>query len=262
MKYIKPYRIFEADDNFQTVKDICLDLEDDGYSIDIKKKDGKSNIYILTIQKDDDSVFKVSDIDSTLVRIGDYLGEDLMFLYHNGVSYDQKSINYVKIQFYSKVESLFEFAYSWNTPIDDKVLHTYVTLSPIKTGMKHIKPHNKISESYQGEFKIIYGNNFIFGISTDLSDEIKDYTSDLRDNGFNIAFFSDDYKKGSMEHIKQIIYMNKISDNNQYTGFTYNEVKPDIDRIIHMLSDRFRCKVERDFKDGEVIECRIILYHK
>ena len=103
MKYIKPYKIFEADDAPQTIRDICLDLEDDGYKIHLRKKNGSDFNFQLSIKRADNSTFRISRIESTLSRIENYLGKNLIRV---EVTSLYNMTRYIEIQFYSWEEGL------------------------------------------------------------------------------------------------------------------------------------------------------------
>ncbi len=95
MKYIKSKKTFEAkvygnrlrngkpDELVEDIKDICLELEDKGYLVEIHSRANMlSIIFIQLIEQHDpyrtsDSHFKLNDIQEEVDRIKEYLGSKM-----------------------------------------------------------------------------------------------------------------------------------------------------------------------------------------
>ena len=84
MKYLKLFKIFESNSYIYDIKEIFIQLVDDGYDIKVYKPDylNKPKSYLNSIQieiKSDDK-FKISDISSELLRLKDYIGDSYKYL--------------------------------------------------------------------------------------------------------------------------------------------------------------------------------------
>jgi hypothetical protein len=77
MKYIKGYKIFENnEDKAEYIRDIFLELIDDGFEVDIRKRtegDPESKYLEVFIKNNDGNKFKISDISEYLYRSIDYM---------------------------------------------------------------------------------------------------------------------------------------------------------------------------------------------
>lgn len=93
MKYLKKYALFEgllSKDEIEDIKNICLDLEDEGLSVDIKKGYPFDNVDYIVIYKDTEfETFTYSDVKDVVYRLNEYLGnkiECIMFYLYSGRS--------------------------------------------------------------------------------------------------------------------------------------------------------------------------------
>ncbi len=84
MKYLRKYNESVEDKSFQDIKDICLELEDDGYIVS----------YILTSVglwiriKNKKNIIYGENIQETLLRLKDYLGNNYIRTAFDGVIKD------------------------------------------------------------------------------------------------------------------------------------------------------------------------------
>lgn len=92
MKYLKIFENFESDERLdlvQTLDDICLDLSDEGFTIDFHNEWTIDNKYILEIcpglnrysvadyiDISKEPKFKLSDVEDTITRLRTYLDEN------------------------------------------------------------------------------------------------------------------------------------------------------------------------------------------
>lgn len=82
MRYLKSYKIFESsDESEQWLKDIFLELEDEGYNINIKNSKGNfhssaamCSTYDVTISRE--KSFKLSDIFEIILTAESYMKDD------------------------------------------------------------------------------------------------------------------------------------------------------------------------------------------
>jgi hypothetical protein len=78
MNHLKSYKLFESHSELaNTISDICLDLSDDGYEIDITTEEGRPHIYELKIEMYNKK-FKPITIRDTLDRIYNVIGDNLI----------------------------------------------------------------------------------------------------------------------------------------------------------------------------------------
>lgn len=77
MKYIKLYETFNKKEIDQTLKEICLELEDDGYEISISSPPSFISHHIVnSIKISKGCGFPFSDIKEYLLRMKEYLGDN------------------------------------------------------------------------------------------------------------------------------------------------------------------------------------------
>ncbi len=94
-------------DREQTLREICLELEDEGYNIDINRWSNKNNDIVLTHATDERSGWcreapaNWDVIKEYLLRIKDYLGDDYIDCEYLDFS---KSIEWVKITLSKKTK--------------------------------------------------------------------------------------------------------------------------------------------------------------
>lgn len=91
MKYIKLYETFNKKEIDQTLKEICLELEDDGYKINfhiIRNLFDEEYFYSIEIDARLNEYIRLlifSEIKEYLLRMKDYLGNNyIRFRYHTG----------------------------------------------------------------------------------------------------------------------------------------------------------------------------------
>ena len=73
MNHISPYKLFESEEIINTLKDICLELEDEGYYVYFGEEYG---LNIILIRPDKDSIgvsFDIEPIKDSINRILTYL---------------------------------------------------------------------------------------------------------------------------------------------------------------------------------------------
>ena len=82
MKYLRGYKLFESlsTDEKEDIKDILLELEDDGFSIEFDTREVgylsyPHNYYYVTIERKIE--FKYSDVSEVIERLKDYLGDKI-----------------------------------------------------------------------------------------------------------------------------------------------------------------------------------------
>jgi hypothetical protein len=94
MKHIKTYKIFESllpkesvnetlsPDEISDIKDICLELEDKGYSIQFNTTPTTNGYYIVMIEKITEypynDGFVYNDVEEVVDRLQDYIGMKIM----------------------------------------------------------------------------------------------------------------------------------------------------------------------------------------
>ncbi len=79
MKHLRRYNESKEEPTLQDVKDILLELEDEGFKVKLRNSDKKSKssaFYILIEMKDE--YFKYQDVKEVLLRLKDYLEEYLL----------------------------------------------------------------------------------------------------------------------------------------------------------------------------------------
>jgi len=134
MKYLKAYKLFESID-IDDLKDICLELEDDGFYIKfpvirnnvdnivdlrILRKSNKGGYYPMAASADDEFIadddgfivryidiyedFRYNDVSETVERIKDYLGDNLIEITILNVSSTNEWVwtNQIDEDFYGK----------------------------------------------------------------------------------------------------------------------------------------------------------------
>ncbi len=84
MKHLKKYNENINDISLQDIRDICLELEDEKFIIELNE--GKSaaellaNAFNISIESGKEKNFKYSEVKEVLLRLKDYLGEKLIFV--------------------------------------------------------------------------------------------------------------------------------------------------------------------------------------
>lgn len=80
MRYIKEYKLFESEtkeDISNTIKDICLEISDEGFKVHHHLE------FFISIQKESASKhtisFNVEPIKDTLIRLGNYMGTGIEY---------------------------------------------------------------------------------------------------------------------------------------------------------------------------------------
>lgn len=107
MRYLKSYKIFESsDESEQWLKDIFLELEDEGYNINIKNSKGNfhssaamCSTYDVTISRD--KSFKLPDIFEIILTAESYMKDDGWYvnrvrfrsIHNKWFSLDKRDIN-------------------------------------------------------------------------------------------------------------------------------------------------------------------------
>ncbi len=81
MKHLKKYNESVEEISLEDIRDICLELEDNDFNITIMNN--TKDIYTITIGK---SEFTYKDVKEVLLRLKDYLREDLLNTIVNPVS--------------------------------------------------------------------------------------------------------------------------------------------------------------------------------
>lgn len=89
MKYLKLFKIFESNSYIYDIKEIFIQLVDDGYDIKVftpektpvsLRDNPKSYLDSIQIEIKSDDKFKISDISSELLRLKDYIGDSYKYL--------------------------------------------------------------------------------------------------------------------------------------------------------------------------------------
>lgn len=103
MRYLKTYKIFESVDIINTLNDICLELNDDGFSygdkpVMVRDSDGQGDKYsVITMTKK--GGFYFNDIKDIIYRIKDILGDKITSFNYKKTqdpSYTKGDINKLK----------------------------------------------------------------------------------------------------------------------------------------------------------------------
>lgn len=81
---------------------------------------------------------------------------------------------------------------------------------------------------------------------SEATNEIRDYLSNLEDIGFYFDFYPDDRLDPNFHKIKGLFQV-EISKYSEDPGlrdvFDYNEIKPEVDRLFKLVSDKYRCEL-------------------
>jgi len=163
MKHIKSRKVFELlnydNETIQTLKDICVELEDGGFSIKFSGNDNDPSSVYLAIQKRSPTNlmdYKFGEVMDVLIRISDYLGKNLnKILYISTGAAGYNSISSISL------DNLVDIM-TYNILIDFKCDgNEYINI-----GVK------MVSESISND---------------DLSEYINDVFEGLKDSGFNIG---------------------------------------------------------------------------
>ncbi len=77
MKHLKKYNENIENSTIEDIKDILLELEDEGFKVDYSNLKDIKGEDSISIKKDAAKGFKYSDIKEVLLRLKDYLGEKL-----------------------------------------------------------------------------------------------------------------------------------------------------------------------------------------
>lgn len=101
---------------------------------------------------------------------------------------------------------------------------------------------------------------------SEATNEIRDYLSNLEDIGFYFDFYPDDRLDPNFHKIKGLfqVEISKYSptDPDLRIVFDYNEIKPEVDRLFKLVSDKYRCaKSEVKIRHG-IIAIQIDFYKK
>ena len=118
LKHIVTYKLFEGIqsrvDMINTIDDICLELNDNGFTTDITQTPGDTNICELSIELNDNYTFNLSEIKDILFRIKKVIGSENIlqeiylpqfsnswFYLSPAIDNDESMIS-VKIKFFNK----------------------------------------------------------------------------------------------------------------------------------------------------------------
>lgn len=134
MNHIKSYKLFENKDNLQevieTVKDICLELQDDGYTIDLDFHPA-SNYNILIIKKLSSTIvngnpelleFNLSDVREVIDRLLEYLSRNRDYIDKDSVKINLSPSFYKKRGGINKRSNSSGWQELWSPYLKDKVL--------------------------------------------------------------------------------------------------------------------------------------------
>ena len=105
MKHIKKYKIFESGDYIHnTIKDLLLDLEDDGLTVRVINTDqingidfyNKSSRLLIFIQNKNQSIFNINNYKSQLESVKEFLEIEKYHLFGNQII----NLNIIVIMFF------------------------------------------------------------------------------------------------------------------------------------------------------------------
>jgi hypothetical protein len=130
MKYLKKYESYSDNINYDIItdyiKDICLELSDDNFNIEVVEPNYKNLMrlqicIILSHDKIKADLFKLGDIKDTILRIGDYLNQ-YGFIISEIVSLADILDNGIHKQFKPSLSFSVE---EWDDNLDVLLLHIY-----------------------------------------------------------------------------------------------------------------------------------------
>ena len=130
MKYLKEYESYNDNINYDIItdyiKDICLELSDDNFNIEVVEPNYKNLMrlqicIILSHDKIKADLFKLGDIKDTILRIGDYLNQ-YGFIISEIVSLADILDNGIHKQFKPSLSFSVE---EWDDNLDVLLLHIY-----------------------------------------------------------------------------------------------------------------------------------------
>jgi hypothetical protein len=130
MKYLKKYESYNDNINYDIItdyiKDICLELSDDNFNIEVVEPNYKNLMrlqicIILSHDKIKADLFKLGDIKDTILRIGDYLNQ-YGFIISEIVSLADILDNGIHKQFKPSLSFSVE---EWDDNLDVLLLHIY-----------------------------------------------------------------------------------------------------------------------------------------
>ncbi len=75
MKHIRKYNENIEEKSIQDIKDILLELEDEGFTVNISNAI-HHNVCLITISRNDDEIFGYYEVEETLLRLKDYIGDN------------------------------------------------------------------------------------------------------------------------------------------------------------------------------------------
>jgi len=115
MRYIKTYNESNSNEMVDTIKDICIELEDDGFSVEIKKShdSGTTSLFIRRYSKgainrigqSNTLSFTFDEVGDVVKRIADYVGNKLRYIGALEVSGRYYSDTYTKVEKWTVLHS-------------------------------------------------------------------------------------------------------------------------------------------------------------
>jgi len=130
MRYLKTHESYNDNINYDIItdyiKDICLELSDDNFNIEVVEPNYKNLMrlqicIILSHDKIKADLFKLGDIKDTILRIGDYLNQ-YGFIISEIVSLADILDNGIHKQFKPSLSFSVE---EWDDNLDVLLLHIY-----------------------------------------------------------------------------------------------------------------------------------------
>lgn len=232
MKYLKEREIFENKlerpielEIISTIKDLCLDLTDEGFSIESLPPKYKNfyrwNIFIVfapDLEKAD--LFKLGDVIDYLERIYDYMLE---------IGYVIDEVSSIDDYVNFKNTSLDLDLNKWNKSESCLTLNLY--FSEKLSESKYIKSYNLFKEHLQE-------NDDIEEIKSNLSD----YLLDLKDDGLIVNVLYDNDQVYRFKTNDTIPYFRiSVYDQHEY-GLSFSEIeiskyKYNIENVIEYMDD-------------------------
>lgn len=174
MKHLKPYKIFEAFDTkeiHQTLNDICLDVKDEGFSVQV------SSDYLIIFKEDFGGngikSFLLSDIKDTISRVYNYLGDRVVDITYLPTYLPTGRV--APSQPWAKVEDENHLSMLYDCTLEVDAVRIVFQYKNVKNESKHLKPY-KIFEAIAPTLRAA---NFM-----DMKEHIGDITQDLSDEGF------------------------------------------------------------------------------